>query len=102
MDMRKQQTRNVPLVRDSDYLWDGSGEPDPEIQRLEALLGSFHHDRPAPVFPEITPERRWTLFPWRLRLSHVLATTAAAVAIAEPPKQMLVDQAPANRIGQVR
>jgi hypothetical protein len=44
-----------------DYLWDGSGEPDPEIQRLETLLGRFHHNRPAPHFPAV-PEtvERWT------------------------------------------
>ncbi len=23
------------------YLWDGSGEPDPEIQKLETALGRF-------------------------------------------------------------
>jgi len=27
-----------------DYLWDGSGKPDPEIRRLESLLGRFRHD----------------------------------------------------------
>ena len=32
----------------NDYLWDGSGEPDPEVQRLELLLGRLRHDRPAP------------------------------------------------------
>jgi hypothetical protein len=31
-----------------DYLWDGSGEPDPEIQRLEAALGPLRGTRPAP------------------------------------------------------
>lgn len=31
-----------------DYLWDGSGEPDPEVQRLEHLLSEFRSDRPAP------------------------------------------------------
>lgn len=31
----------------NDYLWDGSGKPDPEIQRLESLLSEFcHEDRP--------------------------------------------------------
>lgn len=35
-----------------DYLWDGSGEPDPEIQRLERILGRFRHDRPAPKLPQ--------------------------------------------------
>lgn len=36
-----------------DYLWDGSGEPDPEIQKLESALGKLRHNRPAPEFPEI-------------------------------------------------
>lgn len=42
----------------NDYLWDGSGEPDPEIRRLEALLAGLRHSRPAPEFPEVTPSAR--------------------------------------------
>lgn len=37
-----------------DYLWDGSGEPDPEVQKLESALGKLRHNRPAPEFPAIT------------------------------------------------
>jgi FecR protein len=66
-------------TKSGDYLWDGSGEPDPEIQKLEALLGEYRHDRPAPVFPEIVPDKRWTFFPLRMRWFRALATTAAAV-----------------------
>jgi hypothetical protein len=80
MDTGNHRTDNEPLASRDDYLWDGSGEPDPEIQRLEGLLGKFRHHRPAPAFPEIAGERRWTFFPWRLRLFPVLATAAAAVA----------------------
>jgi FecR protein len=40
-----------------DYLWDGSGEPDPEIQKLETTLGRFRHNRPTPDFPEIRAAR---------------------------------------------
>jgi hypothetical protein len=36
----------------SDYLWDKSGEPDPEVERLELMLARFRHNRPAPDFPE--------------------------------------------------
>jgi len=79
MDTGNNQTENKPLARRNDYLWDGSGEPDPEIQRLEALLGRFQHDRPAPVFPDIAPDRRWAFMPGRMRLVPVVATTAAAV-----------------------
>jgi hypothetical protein len=40
-----------------DYLWDGSGEPDPEIQKLESALGRYRHDRPAPAFERIADLR---------------------------------------------
>ena len=66
---------------ENDYLWDGSGEPDPEIQKLEALLGEYRHDSPAPVFPEIVRDRRWTFFPLRMRLFPALVTTAVAVLV---------------------
>jgi len=66
---------------ENDYLWDGSGEPDPEIQKLEALLGEYRHDSPAPVFPEIVTDRRWTFFPLRMRLFPALVTTAVAVLV---------------------
>lgn len=68
----------------NDYLWDGSGEPDPEIQKLETALGSLRHSRPAPVFPEIKPHpvRRWF---WHtgmlLRFAAGVAAGAAAVAL---------------------
>jgi len=36
-----------------DYLWDGSGEPDPEVQRLEKVLGRYRHNRVAPLFEQV-------------------------------------------------
>ena len=39
----------------TDYLWDRSGAPDPEIERLESVLGEFRHDGAAiPTFPAST------------------------------------------------
>jgi hypothetical protein len=35
------------------YLWDTSGEPDPEIQHLERALARFRQHRSAPIFPKI-------------------------------------------------
>lgn len=81
MDTGSKQPDNESLATRGDYLWDGSGEPDPDIQRLEALLGKFRHNGVAPVFPEIARHSRRTLFPQRMRLFPVLATTAAAVAV---------------------
>jgi len=81
MDTGKNRTENEAQEHGNDYLWDGSGEPDPEIQKLEALLGKFRHERPAPVFPEIVAyrDKRWAFFP-RMQLFPVLAATAAAAA----------------------
>ena len=80
MDTGNNRTENRPSTKSGDYLWDRSGEPDPEIQRLEGLLGKFRHDSPPPVFPEIIPNRRWKFFPWRIRLFPVLTTAGVAVA----------------------
>ena len=82
MDTGNKGAENESMPRNNDYLWDGSGEPDPEIQKLEKLLGKFRHDHPVPVFPEIAPARRWALFPWRLRLFPAVASATALVAIA--------------------
>jgi FecR protein len=64
-----------------DYLWHGSGEPDPEIEQLETLLGRFRHSRPAPDFPAI-PEapRRWSWL-WFLGNRALVGAAAAAVAV---------------------
>ena len=58
-----------------DYLWDKSGDPDPEIQQLEEILGSLRY-QPKPLqLPEelpVAPRRNYV--PW--------LAIAAAVAVA--------------------
>jgi hypothetical protein len=80
MDTGNNRTENRPPANRDDYLWDGSGEPDSEIRKLEVLLGKFRHDSPTPVFPEVGRERPWTFFPWRIRLFPALATAVFAAA----------------------
>lgn len=80
MNTGKNRTESGPSTKGGDYLWDRSGDPDPEIQKLESLLGKFRHDSPTPVFPVIVPEQRWTFFRLRLRLFPALATAAVVVA----------------------
>jgi hypothetical protein len=80
MDTGKNSTEGVPSPKSGDYLWDRSGEPDPEIQKLESLLGKFRHDSPIPAFPPIVPGRRWRFLRWRLRLVPALATAAVVAA----------------------
>ena len=79
MDTGNNRTENRPSTQSGDYLWDRSGEPDPEIQRLESLLRKFRHDSPTPAFPEIVRELRWPFFRWRIRLFPALATAAVGV-----------------------
>src|SRR5712692_3785220 len=62
-----------------DYLWDGSGEPDPGIQRLETALRRYRHNFPAPAFEaiaEIRPKATRQRF-LNFRLSFGLAVAAA-------------------------
>ncbi|MFN7998161.1 MAG: FecR family protein [Bryobacteraceae bacterium] len=59
----------------SDYLWDGSGEPDPEVLRLERLLSEFRSDRPAPALPAGIPPAKPAL-----RWAAVAATVVVAAA----------------------
>jgi hypothetical protein len=79
--MRKKRIENRQESPTSgDYLWDRSGEPDPDIQQLELLLGRFRHDAPTPAFPAIVPARRWTFLPKRWGLFPALATAGVGVA----------------------
>ncbi|HEV2426286.1 MAG TPA: FecR domain-containing protein [Terriglobia bacterium] len=66
----------------SDYLWDGSGEPDPEIQRLESVLGKLRHQGARPVFPKTVAAVPWWpgfRLGWPMRLAAL--SGAAIVAL---------------------
>lgn len=56
-----------------DYLWDKSGEPDPQIQQLEEILGTLRYEPKPLKLPEAAPPRR-NYFP--------LLAIAATVVIA--------------------
>jgi hypothetical protein len=70
--------------KNGDYLWDGSGEPGPEVQKLEVLLRRYRHTRPAPAFdqlPQAIPKNpRWSFL--NRGLSFQLGAVAAALFIA--------------------
>jgi hypothetical protein len=70
-----------------DYLWDGSGEPDPEIQKLESALSKFRHQRPAPEFPEIAlaakePRTAWWQSLWPVTGLRFADAAVFAVIVA--------------------
>ena len=60
------------------YLWDGSGEPDPEVVRLETLLGQLRQQGTLPALPARRPRVPRTLT-WTLA---GLSAVAAALLIA--------------------
>jgi len=60
-----------------DYLWDGSGEPDPEVERLEGVLSRLRSDRPA---PELRAPARRRLFGGSLAALAAAASLVLAVS----------------------
>lgn len=64
-----------------DYLWDKSGEPDPQIQQLEQILGELRY-QPKPLeLPEDLPlPGRRNYFPWlAIAAAFLLAIVAGAL-----------------------
>ena len=63
-----------------DYLWDKTGEPDPEIQQLEEILGTLRYE-PRPLeLPQdlLRPRRRWNYIPLIAIAATVLLALLAA------------------------
>lgn len=60
-----------------DYLWDKSGEPDPEIEQLEQTLGRLRYKRPIQPLPLQMPSRSWL----RPSFSPALAIAATLVIL---------------------
>lgn len=58
-----------------DYLWDKSGEPDPQIQELEEILAPLRY-QPAPLIFPVTPKRSY--FPMLAIAATVLIALLAA------------------------
>ena len=93
MSTGNHRTENERQASRDDYLWDGAGEPDPEIRRFETLLARVRHNRPAPEFPEFAPAKRFKFLSWRMGLFPALATAAAAVVATV----VLLHRAPASK-----
>jgi hypothetical protein len=71
-------------MMNEDYLWDASGTPDPEIQRLESVLADFRHADRALVLPAelpAAPRKFRTLLIPMLSLPR-LAAAAAILLVA--------------------
>jgi hypothetical protein len=76
-----------------DYLWDASGEPDPEIVRLEAALRPLRSVAPPPDPRAVAAARRrgWDWRPLAVAATVLLAIASALVPpAARPPGWALV------------
>ena len=63
-----------------DYLWDKSGEPDPEIQKLEEILGTLRYQpRPLELPEELPNQRRRSFLPWVAIAATVLVALLAGI-----------------------
>jgi hypothetical protein len=68
-------TRHPP---DDDYLWDGSGEPDAEVVRLEALLRPYAHKE----LPLLLPARARAPRRFAFAAMQILTAAASLVLVA--------------------
>src|SRR5690348_1032118 len=75
MSMRKKSNRE-PI---DDYLWDGSGRPQPEIQHLEKMLAEFRHSGNELDFSALPATVQPNLFQRFLRIAWVPRFASAAV-----------------------
>lgn len=61
-----------------DYLWDKSGEPDPQVQELEEILGALRYQpRPLELPKEVKLPQRRNYVPWMLIAASVLVALVA-------------------------
>ncbi|HEU4933594.1 MAG TPA: hypothetical protein VFT48_16025 [Pyrinomonadaceae bacterium] len=61
-----------------DYLWDKTGEPDPQIQQLEEILGTLRYQpKPLEIPEELPLPQRRTYAPWLAIAAGVLLAILA-------------------------
>ena len=61
-----------------EYLWDKSGEPDPDIQELEQILGVLRYEpKPLDLDAEVEPPRRYRYLPLIAIAATLLITLVA-------------------------
>jgi hypothetical protein len=74
-------------MSENDYLWDGAGEPDPSVQKLERTLGALRY-QPSPLRFKAPAPRQSTLWRWvALAASLVLVSAGLWLAFSSPESQ---------------
>jgi hypothetical protein len=86
-----------------DYLWDKTGEPDPQVQQLEEILGTLRYQpKPLQIPEELSLPQRRTYFPWlAIAAGVLLAILAGGIWLSTrsrgeaPPHEVKVTPPPA-------
>jgi hypothetical protein len=71
-----------------DYLWDGTGEPDPDVEKLEQMLGAFRQEVPPPGFevrPAAAPRAGW----WALAAAVGVIALLVGWMVSRPGRPMV-------------
>jgi hypothetical protein len=78
----------------NDYLWDRSGEADPELQKLEKALGQFRAKAETPNFPamDAAVRKRKSLLAWKMR--RLMAASVSSLALAASVALLLLPAPP--------
>lgn len=80
-----------------EYLWDKSGEPDPEIQQLEQILGTLRYQpKPLTLPDDVQPVQR------NHRLPLIAIAAALLVALLAAGLWLIVTRQPAQDLNAVK
>ena len=82
-----------------DYLWDKTGQPDPQIQQLEEILGTLRYQpKPFAIPDELRVPQRRNYVPWvAIAASVLLAIVAGGIWLRvrsrndAPPQQVRIE-----------
>jgi hypothetical protein len=79
-----------------DYLWDKSGEPDAEVQKLEALLSRYGSAAAMPDFRRVAVIRRRALGPFAIAAALVVCAILGAIRFYTPANRWRAIDASGN------
>jgi hypothetical protein len=68
-----------------DYLWDKTGEPDPQIKQLEEILGTLRYQpKPLEIPKDLPLQRKRNYFPWAaIAATLLLALLAGSIWLSK-------------------
>jgi hypothetical protein len=79
-----------------DYLWDKSGVPDAEVQKLEALLGRYRSATPVPDFKRVAVIRRRPIWPFAIAAALMVCAILGVIRFYTPANRWRAIDASGN------